>query len=205
MEPNDKEILSRKDRERERHRQEILEAAERAFTRDGYHGTTIESIAKEAEFAVGTIYNFFKGKDDLYGAVIFKIAGEFMERMERDVLPIEDPAEAIGAVFDVRLELDEKHGNFFRVLFEGGPRGSDDLHEKMRAFFDGYLAALSKIVERGIKSGSFNHEDPLYVALVIHGLCSAMTIYTAMKGSGTSTKDLAERTKAGFLAQLRRA
>jgi len=57
--------LSRRDRERERHRQEILEAAERVFVREGYHAATVEAIAREAEFGIGTIYNFFQSKEDL--------------------------------------------------------------------------------------------------------------------------------------------
>ena len=75
--------MTRKERERERHRREMLEAAERVFVRKGYHDATVEEIAQEAEFAVGTLYNFFKGKDDLYARVVempfYDPAGERMK------------------------------------------------------------------------------------------------------------------------------
>ncbi len=204
MEPSEKEGLSRKDRERERHRLEILEAAERVFARDGYHGTTVESIAKEAEFAVGTIYNFFKSKDDLYASVIYRIGDEFMEEMERDVLTCKDPSEAIGAVFDLRVKLDARHGDFFRLFFEGGPKGSDEIHAKMRPFFEKYVEVLRGLVERGVREGVFNEIDPYFVAFMIHGVSNAMTLYWALRRPGASMAGLVERTKAGFLAHLRR-
>ena len=202
MEPTEKDPVRRKDRERERHRAEILGAAERVFARDGFHGTTVESIAKEAEFAVGTIYNFFNSKDDLYAEVLYRITDEFMEEMERDVLTVTDPAAALGAVFDLRVKLDTKHGDFFRLLFEGGPRGSEEVHARMRQFFEKYIEALRALIERGVREGVFKKEDPLYVAFIIHGISTAMTLYWTIVRPGASMAELVERTKAGFLAGL---
>ena len=86
--------LTRKERERVRHRTEIIRAAEAIFAEKGFHGATIEDIARRAEFAVGTIYNFFKGKEDLYVHVIEKIAQNFTEQFEQNVLSVEDPEQA---------------------------------------------------------------------------------------------------------------
>lgn len=194
---------SRREREREQHRLEVLDAAERVFARDGYHGTTVESIAKEAEFAVGTLYNFFSGKDDLFAAVLFRIADELMEEMERDVLTRKDPAEALGAVFDLRVKIDAKHGDFFRLLVEAGPRGSDETHARMRRFFEKYVEVLRGIIERGVREGVFSKVDPYFVAFMIHGVSTAMTLYWTIRRPGASMAELVERTKAGFLAQLR--
>ncbi len=62
--------LPRKERERLAHRREIIGAAERVFARNGHRGSTVEQIAQEAEFAVGTLYNFFKSKEELYEEVL---------------------------------------------------------------------------------------------------------------------------------------
>ena len=55
----------RRQREKEQRFQTILDAAESLFARSGYHQTSIEQIADMAEVSVGTVYFYFKNKDDL--------------------------------------------------------------------------------------------------------------------------------------------
>ena len=58
--------LSRKEREYRTRREEILKAAESVFAKNGFYNSTVAEIAKESEFAIGTIYQFFKNKEELY-------------------------------------------------------------------------------------------------------------------------------------------
>ena len=62
--------MTRREKERLAHRAAILDAAERIFAAKGFPGATIAEIAREAEFAVGSIYNFFPGKRELAEAVM---------------------------------------------------------------------------------------------------------------------------------------
>lgn len=61
--------LSRKEREKLARQQEILAAARSLFLSKGYHETTLEEIARHAEFGKGTIYNYFNSKEDLFRAI----------------------------------------------------------------------------------------------------------------------------------------
>ena len=58
--------LPRKERERLRHRQEILAAAMRLFAEKGFHDVSMQEIAAKAEFATGTLYKFFTSKEALF-------------------------------------------------------------------------------------------------------------------------------------------
>jgi AcrR family transcriptional regulator len=60
---------SRRDERKEETRAELVEAAARAFARRGFHGASIEQIAREAGYSTGAIYWHFEGKDDLFLAV----------------------------------------------------------------------------------------------------------------------------------------
>jgi len=60
---------SRREREKLRQRQEILDVALNLFSKKGYHNISMHEIAKEAEFAIGTLYKFFRNKEDLYQAI----------------------------------------------------------------------------------------------------------------------------------------
>ena len=194
--------MSRKEREKKRHRQEILVAAERVFARDGFHGTTVESIAKEAEFAVGTIYNFFGGKEDLFVAVLCRIAEDLTEEFEREVSSNANPVDAVAAVFDLRVRLIEKHQAFFRLMFESGPGHSAEVHSNMRRFYDRYLKALSGLFERGMQEGVFQKGDPVFTAMCLEGICHAMMLYTTLHTPTTPVSELAQRAKAAFLEQI---
>jgi len=63
-------VLSRKERDRQLRRSDILKAAEHIFALKGYHKATIRNIAKEAQYAIGTVYLHFKDKDALYFALL---------------------------------------------------------------------------------------------------------------------------------------
>ncbi|HNU75958.1 MAG TPA: helix-turn-helix domain-containing protein, partial [Deltaproteobacteria bacterium] len=70
---------SRRERERARQRRDILDTALRLFSEKGYHSVTMHEIADKAEFAVGTLYKFFRNKEDLYKALILETTKEFHE------------------------------------------------------------------------------------------------------------------------------
>jgi len=65
-----KEVLSRKEKERLFKREAIMDAAVIIFAKKGYRDTTLDEIAITSEFGKGTIYNYFKGKEEIYSAII---------------------------------------------------------------------------------------------------------------------------------------
>ena len=75
-------IQERKERERERRRQQIMVAAKRVFSVKGFSKTTMEDIAKEAELSPGTLYLYFKNKDELYASLSLRILQYLLIRLE---------------------------------------------------------------------------------------------------------------------------
>ena len=197
---------TRKERERERHRREILEAAERVFVRKGYHLATVEQIAHEAEFAIGTIYNFFRTKEDLYSQVIQKIAADFMSVFEQKVLIKSEPTEAIAALIELRLTHFEEHRGFVRVFLETTPGSRLD---PARAFppscaeiYDRYIESVSQLFERGVGDGSFDKLDPLYLTLCLEGIINAFMAYWSRRPPSEPLAVRVEKMKHAFLSRL---
>ncbi len=75
-------IKERKEREKERRRHQIMVAAKRVFSAKGFSKTTIEDIAREAELSPGTLYLYFKNKDDLYASLSLGILQYLLIRLE---------------------------------------------------------------------------------------------------------------------------
>jgi AcrR family transcriptional regulator len=64
------EVLSRKERERKVRENEIIQAAEKILKTKGYNDTSMDEIAKEAQFTKRTLYQYFQNKEDLYFTVV---------------------------------------------------------------------------------------------------------------------------------------
>ncbi|MBI9086310.1 MAG: TetR/AcrR family transcriptional regulator [Desulfobacterales bacterium] len=90
-------IQERKQREREIRRQHIMIAARRIFTKKGYESATMEDIAREAELSPGTLYLYFKNKDELYASLSIRVL-QFMN------VKLEHVMEPPGVDFDTRKE-----------------------------------------------------------------------------------------------------
>lgn len=63
-------ILDRKEREKEIRRQQIIVAARRVFSGKGFSKSTMENIAVAAELSTGTIYLYFRNKEELYASIL---------------------------------------------------------------------------------------------------------------------------------------
>lgn len=173
--------LTRKERERQQHRGDVLDAAERVFSAKGYHDATIEEIAREAEFAVGTLYNLFKGKDDIYIRVIENVIDKFMLEFEADVLAETDSDTALRNLVRVRLTHFDQHREFIRIAIEAGASRqmdpSNSLPPQLRDVHDRYLEQVAKIFERGIAAGRLEPGTPLYLSLCLEGITNAFMAY----------------------------
>jgi AcrR family transcriptional regulator len=75
-------IQERKEREGERRRQQIIVAARRVFSVKGFNKATMEDIAGEAELSPGTIYLYFKNKDELYASLSLRILQYLLIRLQ---------------------------------------------------------------------------------------------------------------------------
>lgn len=72
----------RKAREKVLRKEQIINAAKSVFLEKGFSGATIEDIAKEAELSVGTLYIYFKNKDDLYASLNLRALDILNQEME---------------------------------------------------------------------------------------------------------------------------
>lgn len=205
----DKLDLTRKERERERHRIEMLNAAERVFTRKGYHSATVEEIARESEFAVGTLYNFFKGKDDLYEKVVIKNMEELSSRIEDQVLSRMDPEQAVAAMINLSLIHFEEHKGFARVFFETTPGTRFDpvqaLPDICHELYENHVKNMTSIFEKGIQQGCFKKIDPLYLTLLLDSTINAFISYWSRRNYDETMDKRIEKVQKAFLELIRPA
>ena len=198
--------MTRREREKLRHRREILEAAERVFVEQGFEHVTVEDIAREAEFSVGAIYTFFANKEVLCSEVMAKIAEDFLDGFHREVKGSDNPLEAIAKLIEVRLRHVREHGGFIRLFMESKPGSQvtpdSAVPQRCRGLYDTYVSEIAALFREAIGKGLVRKMDPLYAALSLEGAINAFCAYWGRKEMSLSLEKQVEIVQRNYLAHL---
>ena len=171
------EKISRKEREYLAHREEILSAAEKVFAAKGFFPTTMSDIAREAEFGTGTLYKYFKSKEDLYFTLIDEKVEEINHLVKAELSQKTLAVERIKKVLGLQFEFFEQNRDFLRIYISERNRFEwtvkDDLgkgiHEKMVTYID----ILAGVMRQGVKEGEFKSMNPLDLAHALVGIANS--------------------------------
>jgi len=124
----DQQDLARKTRKEvlsEWRHQEVLEAARRIFARLGYADTNVEEIAKEAGMAKGTIYLYFKSKEEIFAAVLASDVERLTDKTSEGMLAATTFADRLTVFLNLRLDYLQHNRDFLTIyLAEFGSRCS---------------------------------------------------------------------------------
>lgn len=172
--------LSRKEREFQRHRQEILRVALNMFSESGFHGVTMQDIARESEFSVGTLYKFFKNKEDLYGALLLEKIDETKTAVNAALEAGKDEIDSIRGYLEDLIRLVRKNATFFRLylaeIYKTGPASLASIDMELKGRRERGIARLAGLFERGIRNKVFRDLDPFLMAAALDGIIVGLII-----------------------------
>jgi TetR/AcrR family fatty acid metabolism transcriptional regulator len=142
----------------------ILEAAIKVFARQGYHQSTISQIAREAGVADGTIYLYFKNKNDILIQFFSFKTKQVFDRFREEVDRAEGSIEKLRNL--VRRHLAEfQRDRDMAIVYQAETHQISRLAEdKIREMSKMYLDIIAEILERGQQEGALRKD--LYVGLV---------------------------------------
>jgi len=153
-------IQERKEREKERRRQQIMVAAKRIFANKGFGRATMEDIANEAELSPGTLYLYFKSKDELCVSLSLRVLEYLLIRMEhlnadKQMAPFEKIVELKKALLDV-YEFDPSIlTNLFYLQSNDAVHSlSTELKAEIRALSGMALSKISSIFNGASEDGT---------------------------------------------------
>lgn len=166
-------IQERKEREKEARRDQILEAAEKVFFEKGLAGSTVDDIASVAELSKGTIYLYFRSKEDLYCAVACK-GLEVMRQMFVEATSTgQDPIRLIANLGEAYYQFFHRYRDHFRMFFFfESPAFKDlvspEMHQRCLEEDKKVWAIVSGLI-RGAIDGGFFHAalDPMEVSIML--------------------------------------
>jgi AcrR family transcriptional regulator len=184
---------SRKGREFLARRAEILGAAEKLFAKRGFHGTTMFELAKLAEFSVGTIYNFFKTKQEVYYTLLIEKLDLFFSKLDKEVNQKPPGLSQILALIKASVEFFEENQDFFRIFVQ--ERSTVELSlgvaaaKEKRKRYLAYIDFVAKVMAKAIEKGDIEKFNPLEIAYSLVGMldsfCTYWTMYPESNGLGS--------------------
>jgi len=169
--------ISRKEKEYLAHREEILSAAEKVFAAKGFFPTTMSDIARKAEFGTGTLYKYFKSKEELYFTLIDEKVEEINSLVNAELSKKTSAIDRIRKVLELQFEFNERNRDFFRIYISERNRFEwtvkdelgKGLHEKMVT----YIHLLAEVMRQGIEEEQFKSMNPIDLAHALVGIVNS--------------------------------
>ncbi len=142
----------------------ILEAAVKVFAKQGFFQATISQIAKEAGVADGTIYLYFKNKDDILVNFFSYKTMQVFKRFREDVDKADNAIDKLRNL--IRRHLEEfQHDRNLAIVYQAETHGISRIAEnQIREMAKMYYDIISEIVELGQDEGCMRRD--LYIGLV---------------------------------------
>ncbi len=184
------EKAKRKEKEFLLRRREILDEAEIIFAAKGFHATTMAEIAQGSGFAIGTLYQFFQGKEDLYVSMVTEKLQLMYKEIRDAVQAREDTLQKVDALVRTYFLFVENNAGFctFFVRSDGAtlPDVSNVLREQMIEAYLGQIQFIEGIINKGIEEGIFQPEKERDYAFALSGIIRGIIfdwLVGAQKGS----------------------
>lgn len=112
--------LSRRERDKLLRRADILRAAEHVFALKGYYEATIQDIAKEAQYATGTVYLYFKDKESLYFSLVERKYSDLLAILKERTSAARAARQKLEIFIREKLAFFERNQDFFRIFVSEG-------------------------------------------------------------------------------------
>lgn len=109
-------VIERKEREKIERRNAIIEAAERIFFKIGIENTSMEQVAQEAELSKGTLYLYFKSKEDLYRAIIIKGFIILKRQLKESINNLETGFQNVKNISQAYIKFSDVYTGYFDAI-----------------------------------------------------------------------------------------
>ena len=170
--------------DRDSKREEIIQAAIRAFLENGVQGATIQDIARQARMGKGTIYEYFESKEDIFHSTFEYFVGQMDVVFRRTMKGAADPVEKLRRIiFFLPSFLSGETSLTMNLIFDfwamaiHEPSTRTKLMDTMKRFYQGYNDMVSSIILEGMSDGSFKRDlNPDKVASIITGALDGMLV-----------------------------
>jgi len=187
-------------------REAILRAAIGVFAHNGYFNSKVADIAREAGVADGTVYLYFKSKEEILHSIFDRSVEEAVAEARQQLEQISDPKEKLRRIALLHLERLGSDRDL-AVVFQVELRGSTKFMEEFsKAGFAEYLALIRTTIEEGQQVGMFRPElNAKVVSKILFGALDEMATNWILSKRRYKLPPMADQVLDIFLNGVTRA
>jgi len=197
-------VKNRKDLERLRRRELLLDAAERVFGRKPFDEASMQEVAAEAQIGMQGLYEQFSSKQGLYESLILDRIEGFHERVTETLAGIRDPLERISAWARLKAETFSKVPAFFPVFLREKIHHDWEFSSRFgpatRELYDQEQKRLRQLMDGAVKAGLLRRTDPEFLVQFFLGTLEASLHYHFRHKPAEEAETCVDRAMKCFLA-----
>lgn len=148
-------------------KQLIIEAATRSFTQFGYKATTMDQVARLANVGKGTIYTFYKNKEELFDEIIMDLLKELKAEAEEVIDPNLSFFENLHRALYKILEFRKKHQLMIKIFQESSEMGTPAVNEVVQKVESMILSYIKQKIIEAINKEEIKQCDPEVTAFIM--------------------------------------
>lgn len=166
-------MTSRKEIEFNHRREWILDCAEKIFAQKGYHSTSINEIAEQAEFATGSIYKYFNNKENLYFNLLYRKMLVVLTILDECISEKLVTKDTIRNFITKELAFFRSNADFFRLIsktFKGENIFIEaEMNSRMQELHFEYIDKLSSLFQND-NASTLKDIPPVQLAVSLMGI-----------------------------------
>ena len=185
--------------------QQIVEAAIRVFARSGYYSSRVSDIAREAGIASGTIYLYFKTKEEILVTLFREKMAEFVAYLRREIAEEKEPEARLRRLVHVHFLVLEQNPALAEVVQIELRQGHKFFRGASAHEVSAYFDLIGSILEEGVAAGRFEPSLPVKVATkVLFGAMDQVATSWVLGKRGYKLTEAADSVATIFLKGVTR-
>ena len=189
-------VAERKEREKEQRRSAIVDAAEEVFFSRGVENATMDEVAEKAELSKGTLYLYFKNKNDLFHAIVARALEMLLNMFQRATEKEEKGIDKIKAIGTAYNEFYKTNPDYYGTMMHQEIHEVDqsDMEENpnmalCQELGEKIFGLMGEVVKTGIMDGTIRKDlDPVKLPIVLWGHSAGVLHLVKSKGKMLENK-----------------
>ncbi|MDR4944982.1 TetR/AcrR family transcriptional regulator [Neobacillus cucumis] len=178
----------------------IVEAATKSFSLFGYKATTMDQVARLANVGKGTIYTFFKNKEELFEEIISKLVKEMIAEADTVMEPGLPVAENVHRALSRLLAFRSQHQLMIKLIQEEKEMRTIAVSEMLQHVEDEIIAYLSQKIEVGIAKGAIPPGNTELISFLLLKMYIALVSDWERNHEPLSSEQIAEVMKVFLIS-----
>ncbi len=155
----------------------IIKIAAKLFSQKSFHDVTMDEIAEKVGVAKGTIYLYFSSKDNLYLEILEHTFGSIEALLENEVNTASLAPEKLKKVLAIVIKFYRENIDVLKILSRDETHLIQEHHDLTEKWRLRRIELYEKIINKGIKEGSFKTGNTELAALILYGAVGAVMVF----------------------------